>query len=186
MAEKTLRIVVDPGHEGGTKGLDPGAVNGTRKEAVAALAIAKKVGSLLKSKGHQVKYTRTKDKEMTLQQRCDISNDFSADVFVSIHLNASTNDEAEGIETWRYKNVSEKTKRLADNVQTQLVAMTGSRNRGVKTSESLYVLKHTKASAVLVECGFISNTAEAKSLFCEKCQNRIAQGIVTGIERAFA
>lgn len=181
-----LKICIDPGHEGGAKGLDPGAVNGSKKEAVAALAIAKKVGFLLKNRGHQIKYTRTKDKELTLQERCDISNAFDSDVFVSIHLNASTNEDAEGIETWRYKNVSERTKKLADNVQTQLIAMTGCRNRGVKSSESLYVLKHTKASAVLVEAGFISNGAEAKSLFCEKCQNRIAQGIVNGIERAFA
>ena len=181
-----LKVCIDPGHEGGTKGLDPGAVNGSKKEAVAALAIAKKVGFLLKNRGHQIKYTRTKDKELTLQERCDISNAFDADVFVSIHLNSSTNDEAEGIETWRYKNVGDKTKKLAENIQTQLIAMTGCKNRGVKTSESLYVLKHTKASAALIEVGFISNPAEAKSLWCEKCQNRIAQAIVNGIERAFA
>ena len=181
-----LKVCIDPGHEGGAKGLDPGAVNGSKKEAVAALAIAKKVGSLLKARGHQIQYTRTKDKELTLQKRCDISNAFDADVFVSIHLNASINEEAEGIETWRYKNVGDKTKKLAENIQTQLIAMTGSKNRGVKTSESLYVLKHTRASAALIEVGFISNSAEVKSLFCEKCQSRIAQGIVNGIERAFA
>ena len=178
----SLKVCIDAGHGG----QDPGAVNGSKHEAVATLAIAKKVGTILKAKGCQIKYTRTKDKSLTLQERCDISNAFDADVFVSIHLNAATNEDAEGIETWRYKNVGERTKRLADNVQTQLIAMTGCRNRGVKTSESLYVLKHTKASAVLVEAGFISNAAEAKSLFCEKCQSRIAQAIVNGIERAFA
>lgn len=177
-----LKVCIDPGHGG----KDPGAVNDSKHEAVAALAIAKKVGTLLKKKGHTIKYTRSSDKFVELADRCKISNAFDADVFVSIHLNASTNNEAEGIETWRYKNVSDKTKRLADNVQTQLIAMTGARNRGVKTSESLYVLKHTKASAVLIECGFISNNSEAKSLFCEKCQNRIANGIVAGIEKAFA
>lgn len=182
MAQKTLRICIDAGHGG----KDPGAVNGSKHEAVAALAIAKKVGALLKKKGHTIKYTRSSDKYIELVDRCKISNAFDADVFVSIHLNASTNDEAEGIETWRYKNVGIQTKKLAENIQTQLIAMTGSKNRGVKTSESLYVLRHTKASAVLVEVGFISNQIEAKSLFCEKCQNRIAEGIVRGVEKAFA
>ncbi len=177
-----LKVCIDAGHGG----RDPGAINGTKHESVAALAIAKKVGTLLKKKGHSIKYTRSSDKFVDLVDRCKISNAFDADVFVSIHLNASTNDGAEGIETWRYKNVSDKTKRLADNVQTQLIAMTGSKNRRVKTSESLYVLRHTKASAVLVEVGFISNHAEAKSLFCDKCQDRIAKGIVAGIEKTFA
>lgn len=177
-----LKVCIDAGHGG----KDPGAVNGSKHEAVAALAIAKKVGTILKKKGHSIKYTRSSDKFVELADRCEISNAFDADVFVSIHLNASANDEAEGIETWRYKNVGNKTKKLAENIQTQLIAMTGSKNRGVRTSESLYVLKHTKASAALIEVGFISNPAEAKSLFCEKCQNRIAQGIVNGIERAFA
>lgn len=177
----TKRIVIDAGHGG----KDPGAVNGSKHESVAALAIAKKVGTQLKKKGYSIKYTRSSDKFVELAERCKISNAFDADVFVSIHLNSSTNKDAEGIEIWRYKNVGSQTKKLADNVQTQLIAMTGSKNRGVKTSESLYVLKHTKASAVLVEVGFISNNAEAKSLFCDKCQNRIANGIVSGIEKAF-
>ena len=181
-----LKVCIDPGHEGGAKGLDPGAVNGSKKEAVAALAIAKKVGFLLKNRGHQIKYTRTKDKELTLQERCDISNAFDADVFVSIHLNASTNEDAEGIETWRYKNVGERTKKLADNVQTQLIAMTGWRDRGTKTSETLYVLKKTKAPAILIECGFLSNNEEAKALFCNRCQDRIAQAIARGVEKSFS
>ncbi len=183
---KGLRICVDAGHEGGTKGLDCGAVNGSRKEAVATLAIAKKVSAKLKAMGCEVKMTRSKDKELSLADRCKISNDFGADAFVSIHLNASTNEDAEGVETWRYKTVGSQTKKLADNIQTQLVAATGSKNRGVKTTESFYVLKHTKASAVLVEVGFISNNAEAKTLFCDKCQNRIAEAIVKGIDQAFA
>lgn len=179
-------ICIDAGHQGSKAGFDPGAVNGTKKEAVAALQIAKKVGAKLKEKGVNVKYTRTSDKKLTLAERCRISNECGADVFVSIHLNAAENKAAHGIETWRYENVGTETKSLADNVQTELIAATGWRNRGVKTTTTLYVLKHTKAPAVLIECGFISNNDESKKLFSEKYQNKIASAIADGVYKTLA
>jgi N-acetylmuramoyl-L-alanine amidase len=57
--------------------------------------------------------------------------------------------------------------------------------RGVKVRDDLYVLKHTKAPAVLIEVGFISNDKEATSLFCEKCQDDIAAAIADGIAKTF-
>lgn len=176
----TKRIVIDAGHGG----RDPGAVNGPKHEAVATLAIAKKVGALLKTKGFAVKYTRTTDKIISLAERCKISNTYGADAFISIHLNAAANKEATGIETWRHEKVGNTTKNLASNVQTELIAATGARDRGVKTSTTLYVLKHTVAPAVLIECGFLSNNEEAKLLFASKYQDKIAQAIVKGIQKS--
>ena len=178
----SIRVCIDAGH-GGT---DPGAVNGALHEADAALAITKKVGGLLKARGVNVKYTRTADNAVTLADRCKISDTFGADAFVSIHLNSAENKNASGIETWRYSNVGSRTKKLADSVQTELIGATGAKNRGVKTTSSLYVLKHTIASAVLVECGFISNDAEAKKLFTAKYQDKIASAIVSGIYKSMA
>lgn len=172
-------IVLDPGHGG----KDPGAVNGKYHEADANLAIAKKVGAKLKAKGYNVKYTRTKDVYFSLEERCRMSNKWDADIFVSIHCNAATNKEASGIETWRYSSVGRMTKNLAENVQTKLISATGWKDRGVKKSSTLYVLKKTVASAILVEAGFISTDAECKKLFSETWQNKIANGIVRGIER---
>ena len=183
MTEKMIRVCIDPGHEGGKAGLDPGAVNGSYKEAVAALAIAKKVGCKLTEQGYLVRFTRNKDKEMTLAERCRISNSFDADVFVAIHLNSATNKSASGIETLRYPKVGTRTKNLAKNVQTELIAALGWKDRGVKERSDLYVLKHTVASAVLVECGFMSNDAECKKLFDAKWQEKIAAAIVKGIEK---
>lgn len=177
-----LRVVIDAGHGG----RDPGAVNGSKHEAVATLAIAKKVGAKLKSKGATVKYTRATDKTLSLSDRCKISNAFDADAFVSIHLNAATNKEATGIETWRHRNVGSKTKNLADNVQSELIGALGWKDRGVKTTTSLYVLQKTNASAVLVECGFISNSEESRLLFMERYQNKIADAIVNGVLKSFS
>lgn len=176
----TKRIVIDAGHGG----KDPGAVNHSKHEAVATLAIAKKVGSLLKKNGFSVKYTRATDRFVSLSERCKISNQFNADAFISIHLNSAANREATGIETWRHEKVGATTKSLATNVQTELIAATGARDRGVKTSTTLYVLKHTVAPAVLIECGFLSNNEEAKLLFASKYQDKIAQAIVKGIQKS--
>lgn len=178
----SIKICVDAGH-GGT---DPGAVNGALHEADAAMAIAKKVGALLKARGAIVKYTRTADNAVSLADRCKISDTFGADAFISIHLNAAENKNAAGIETWRYSNVGSRTKKLAESVQTELIGATGAKNRGVKTTSSLYVLKHTTASAVLVECGFICNDAEAKKLFTAKYQDKIASAIVNGVYKTLA
>ena len=177
-----LKICIDPGHGGS----DPGAVNGSLHEADAALAIAKKVGALLEARGVQVKYTRTADNAVSLADRCKISDTFGADVFVSIHLNSAENKNASGIETWRYSNVGARTKALAENVQTELIGATGAKNRGVKTTSSLYVLKHTTASAVLIEAGFLSNSKEAKLLFSESYQEKLASAIVSGIYKSMA
>lgn len=177
------KICIDPGHGGEYPNGDPGAINKNKREADANLAIAKKVGKKLQAKGYKVKYTRSTDKYVSLADRCKISNKYDADFFVSIHLNAAANRDASGIETWRYTTVGALTKELAENVQTELISATGWKNRGVKKSSTLYVLKKTIASAILVEAGFISNDAECKKLFNSTYQEKIANAIVKGIEK---
>lgn len=172
------KICIDGGHGG----RDPGAANGTYKEKHAALGIMLELGLLLYRGGYEVYYTRTNDTYVSLPDRCTISNKAKADAFVSIHLNASSSASAVGIETWRYSGVGDKTKQLAEAVQNNLIEATGAKNRGVKVTDTLYVLKHTKATAVLVECGFISNATECKKLFTTDYQRTIAKAIYKGVK----
>ena len=184
---KKLTVCIDPGHTQGrdTKG-DPGAVNGRRWESVAALDIALSLGEMFKGAGCSVVYTRTKgDPSLTLKRRCDIANKANADVFISIHLNSAENKAATGVEVLRYGTTSERTIELADNVQEKLVDATGFRNRGVKIRNNLYVLKHTKMPAILVETGFISNNEQCEDLFSADCQFYIAQAIFLGTMETF-
>lgn len=174
------RICVDAGH-GGT---DPGAVNGQKAEKDATLIMAKKVTNRLRNAGFEVTMTRNDDRTLTLQRRCDVSNQHGADAFISIHCNSATNKDAHGIETWRYSKVGALTKALAANVQAAMIAATGARDRGVKEN-SFYVLKGTKAPAVLLEIGFISNDAEAEKIFSTEYQNTLAEAIVQGVRKTF-
>lgn len=174
-------ICVDPGHGG----IQPGAVNGRFKEKTATLAIGLKLRDKLKEAGFKVVMTRDTDIDVSLASRCKISNEASANAFISIHLNSCHSDEPHGAETWKWHKTRPFSKTLADAVQADLVAATGAKNRGVKESDVYYVLKHTKASALVVECGFISNNEECRKLFNPDYQDKIAEGITRGIIKAF-
>jgi N-acetylmuramoyl-L-alanine amidase len=91
------RIVIDPGHGG----YDSGASSGGLSEAELVLDIALRLEKLLtKVPGVEVVLTRRKDQYISLQERTAIANRESADLFLSIHANASTNPQAHGIETY--------------------------------------------------------------------------------------
>lgn len=175
------RIIVDAGHGGA----DAGAVNGQKYEKDATLIMAKKVTNRLRNAGFEVVMTRNDDRALTLQRRCDVSNQHGGDAFISIHCNSATNKNASGVETWRYSKVGALTKALAANVQAAMIAASGARDRGVKEN-AFYVLKNTKAPAVLLEIGFISNDAEAEKIFSTEYQNLMADAIVEGVKKTFA
>ena len=95
-AHKKIRIVVDPGHGG----KDAGAVRGRYREKDWNLAVGKELAKLLKKGGFDVKMTRDTDTFIALGDRAKISNNFKADLFVSIHTNASKNTKANGFQVY--------------------------------------------------------------------------------------
>ena len=173
-------IVIDAGHGG----KDPGAINGTYKEADAALDISHLLAEELIKKGYKAIMTRSDDTFIELYDRCKIANYYNADLFISIHLNASTNKSAYGIETWCHPN-SIKGNRFAGLVQYALISELQARDRGFKQSSGLCVLNHTKAPAILIETGFISNDDECKKLFNGEYQKRIIKAIIRAIDKFF-
>ena len=95
MQHKT--IVIDPGHGG----KDPGA-SGYRhyREKSVVLGIAKYLRDYLKKRGYRVYMTRSGDYFIKLRKRTKFANKKKADLFISIHANASKNRRAKGIETY--------------------------------------------------------------------------------------
>jgi N-acetylmuramoyl-L-alanine amidase len=91
------RIVIDPGHGGH----DVGASGGGLTEAELVLDIALRLEKLLaKVPGVEVVLTRRDDRYIPLQERTALANRESADLFLSIHANASTSPQARGVETY--------------------------------------------------------------------------------------
>ena len=102
-AAKKVTWVIDPGHGGH----DTGCENRSSKEKAITLAVAKELGKLIKKEisGVKVVFTREKDRYLTLQDRCDIANKRSAELFVSIHVNSASSSFARGTETFYATNV---------------------------------------------------------------------------------
>lgn len=165
-------ILFDYGH-GGT---DPGATYKGRKEAGDVLRLGQAVAKQLRAQGIQVDETRTTNQSLTLQQRTQKETQKNYDYFISFHRNAFKPEATTGVEVYVYSPTS-KAKPLADKLQQALVNI-GFTNRGVKTA-AYYVLKHTKAPALLLEIGFIDNTKD-NELFDTKF-NEITHAIVSAI-----
>ena len=95
-SHKKIRIVIDPGHGG----KDAGAVRGRYREKDWNLAVGNELVKLLKKGGFDVKATRSTDVFIPLGDRAKISNNFKADLFVSIHTNATKNTAANGFQVY--------------------------------------------------------------------------------------
>lgn len=152
-----MKIFLNPGH-GGT---DPGAVSksGT-KEADISAKVAQILEQRLKLNYYPVQVYQQKK---SVNEVPLIENKSNSTLFISIHCNSFYLPNACGVECWYY-HTSEKGKKIAEIMQQQLALITGLKNRGAKETKSLIVLKKTKAPAVLVELGFISNPNEEQLL----------------------
>lgn len=192
-----IDVVVDPGHGG----KDPGAVAGEVREADVNLAVGLVVRDLLRARGYRVAMTRERAEDgPSLEERCRVANEAGngagAKCFVSVHCNSAgdaggargAGDEegagagrASGVECWHMEG-SGRGRRLAGLVQGRLVAVTGARDRGVKGSRALAVLKGTRMPAVLVECGFLSNRAERMLLGTPGYRQAVAGAVAEGVD----
>ncbi|MFQ3575527.1 MAG: N-acetylmuramoyl-L-alanine amidase [Cytophagales bacterium] len=95
---KLKKVVLDAGHGG----KDPGCVGKTYKEAEIALKVVLELGKLIKEQHPDVEviYTRKENKFVELGERANIANKSNADLFISIHCNASPNTGVRGTETY--------------------------------------------------------------------------------------
>ena len=140
-------------------------------------AVKNKVIELLRNEGHTV-YDCTddngKDQNSNLKAIVNKCNAHSVDLDISIHLNAGGGT---GTEVYIYSDNSkakDEAARIADNISNTL----GIRNRGVKVSNKLYVLRKTKAPSLLVECCFVDNAVDKVKWNADKCAKAIVEGIL--------
>ncbi|MDC3119342.1 N-acetylmuramoyl-L-alanine amidase, partial [Prochlorococcus sp. AH-716-K03] len=171
-------VVIDPGHGGA----DPGAIGiGGLRESEVVLDVSKQVKRLLSSKGVKVKLTRNNELDLDLAPRVSIANKTYADIFVSIHANASRGKRRDinGLETFYYSGW--RGRLLAKKIQKQILKVSpGSPDRGVRQGR-YFVIKNTRMPAVLVEIGFLTGRLDARRLEKAIHRKRIAYAITKGI-----
>jgi N-acetylmuramoyl-L-alanine amidase len=177
-----MKVMIDAGHGYETDGKR--TVDGMKEyEFNRAVAIETKK-RLSEYEQVTVHFSHSDKIDVSLNERTRKANQANVDLFVSIHANAHGNGRewtsAEGIETYIHSSNPKTAYELAKIVQAHLVKRTSRKDRGVKTA-NFHVLKATKMTAILCECGFMTNKTEAKLLRTDNYRHACAEAIVHGI-----
>ena len=167
-------VILDPGHGGHDRGAGVGYVY----EKHLALDTARRVAQLLQGAGLHVVLSRTSDYFITLEDRSRLGNSRSNAVFVSVHYNYNRGGSGHGIETYY---CHEDSYLLAGYIQAYVITQTNLTSRGVKSANFHVIRATTRNPAVLVECGFVSNSGERAAMMYGEYRERIAMGIAKGI-----
>lgn len=188
--DKLKTVVLDAGHGG----KDPGALGYEGDEIVlnekdVNLDIAMKVYKMLKKEDINVYITREEDKFLELSEIVEFANSKKADLFVSIHNNASENTAASGTMTmYAYDKAKEghslSGKEFGKIMQKHLVKATKGKDFGPVKNSSLYVVRNTTMPAVITESLFITNEKDREKLLDKDYINEIATAIYKGIMEA--
>jgi N-acetylmuramoyl-L-alanine amidase len=200
-------IVIDAGHGG----IDPGTENKKLgvNEKTFTLDVALRLKKLLEFQGWRVLLTRSDDRELSkskiadLQMRVDLANKQNADLFLSIHFNAA-DEPVSGVEVYSLaaqfmlSSGSEKKDDLTnqvfpnnrfdyanlllgDELHRSMLATLKSPDRGYKRAR-FAVLRPVDCPAALVECAYLSNTAEARRVSTPEFRQKIAEGLASGLQ----
>lgn len=176
-------IALDPGHGADTPGKR--SPDGLLREYEFNGTVALLTKKLLEKYGFKVVLTRPctqNDKDVSLSKRCSIANRAKADLFISIHANASGSswNAAAGYETYivakggNAEKVANLLVKYADNLGVVI------RQPAVKIA-NFYVLRKTKMPAVLIEHAFMTNKEDCAKLrsseFREKAATHIARAV---------
>ena len=197
----TKVIFLDPGHGG----RDSGAFYYNIAEKDLNMQVYKKLRKELEGLGYTVLTSRESDVYVDfVTERSKMVNKTNADMFISIHFNATSNSASNvsGIQTYSYEQnpdyptkinsqwhnhpdrISE-SNRLAAAIHSSLLAETGAKNAGLLHG-SFAVLRETNKPAVLLELGYMSNFDENQRIRNDAYQNKLVKGIVKGIQQYYA
>jgi len=168
-------VVIDAGHGGHDRGGGPGQ---RIPEKPYTLDISQRLSSALRARGFRTVMTRSDDSFISLGQRCAVGNSQRDAIFVSIHLNSARREGADGIETYYY---SAKSASLASTLHNAVVRAAGTEDRHVRRRGFYVIRRTTRIPAVLVECGFLTNRAEARRLLTASHRQKLANAIAAAI-----
>src|SRR5438309_1621985 len=168
-------VVIDAGHGG----FDRGGIPGQRvAEKTMTLDVAQRLEEVLTAYGYRVVMTRDSDVFVPLGTRVAIANSYRNAIFVCIHFNAARRGRSSGIETYFY---SSQSLPLASAIHYYVAGGAPSVNRGVRR-RGFFVLRKTTIPSVLVECGFLTNPAEAQYALSSAYRQKLALEIAHGIQ----
>lgn len=177
------RIYIDQGHN--PQNPNAGAEGNGYREQDLVYTIGVETAELLRAAGQEVRLSRpTPETQLgtsnasSLAQRVNDANSWGADLFVSLHANASEIAGASGSEAYVFRKGGP-AEELAEDILENLSDVTGLEDRGVFQRPTLYVLRRTQMPATLIELGFITNPGDS-ALMAQEPQ-LFAEGVSDGI-----
>ena len=194
-------IFLDPGHGG----KDPGAQYLGLKEKDLNLQVSQQLKTKLESLGYKVIMSRSTDIFVDfVTERSKMSNETNADMFISIHFNATGHglDSGEdGIQTYTYlptgnipSVINKKwhdnptrlkySQKLGSYIHQSVLATTHAKDAGL-LAKSFAVLRETNKPAVLLELGYMDDSNESKKIRTKEYQQKLVDGIVQGIQQYY-
>lgn len=184
LPSRNITVVIDPGHGG----QDHGATGFSGlKEKNVNLTVSLYLAELLKSRGFNVVMTRQNDTKITLAERVALAERVNADLFISIHANASPNNKfASGTETYYFQNkeTSPQSFYLASLIQQEVSAALKLPSLGVKKAP-FHVIRETSIPSALVELAFLTNAADETILRSDDCLRLAAEALYRAVLRYY-
>ena len=116
-----------------------------------------------------------------LKNRCKVAERYPDSIFVSIHMNSFGSSNYSGLQVY-YSGSNDSSRILADSIQNKVINDLQKENKRVtKPGKDMYILENINNTAVLVECGFMTNNEELKKLSEKEYQKQLSFSIVCGI-----
>lgn len=192
MNNSNITIVIDPGHGGE----DGGCEGNGFVEKDLNLDISMRLASLLRKAGIKVVMTRETDillydvnsdykgqkKAQDVRKRLEIAKNQENPFLISIHMNYFPQTQYSGLQVWYSKNDA-RSRILANMIQSNNKnTLQPNNNRAIKeATSSIFLLHNATFPAILIECGFLSNSHEAHTLSDENYRQKLAEMIFKSI-----
>jgi N-acetylmuramoyl-L-alanine amidase len=193
------RVLIDPGHGG----VDSGTTGFGLEEKTLALEVARRVKDRLEALGFETRLTRDTDAAVSLEDRCAQALAWPADVMISIHFNSSPDTRARGVETYvlsrpGYASTNSRDQRPSNGlsahpgtrydgasavlgfyIQRKTTDRAAAEDRGLRHARFV-VIRDAPCPTALVECGFLSNSEEARGFKQSARLDALADGVAIG------
>lgn len=167
--ELAIRIFIDQGHNPGT--INAGAEGFGLREQDITYNVGVYLANLLnQDPNFEARLSRNSPEEVlgrtvtsSLAERVRMANEWPADYFISIHVNANENPAINGTEVYVYEEYTQ-AYYLAEYILNSIVDIVGTRDNQVRIRPSLYVLRRTTMPSLLVELAYITNPSDSEKL----------------------
>lgn len=205
------KIAIDPGQQKNQmtekEPIGPGAADTTAKMSYGAtstttgkreyewsLPFAQRLKTELEARGYEVVLTREEHNvEISNAERAKFVNESGAEIYLSLQADAASNVDAKGIYTQIPSqsnpfvgSLHADCKRLAKVIQNNLIAETGTKDRGVQEIDKVATINYSEVPVAVLQLGFMSNKEEDANLWSEAYQDKLIKAICDGIDTYFS